>query len=343
MKKIISLLLAALMMLSFAACSNQKASPAPAASAPETAIPAQESAATENAGVEWPVKDVQVCVPYKAGGGVDKVARMVCAELETNTGRSFVVTNKPEGNGIIAINELMAQDPDGYNLMIVSNRDLFGHIVNKIEGVEYGKDSFTYIATLLEGADALLAQGGKFANFDEMIAYARENPGKVTIATSNNTGLKTLEIICDKLGVEMSGVAYGSGADAFADLLGGHVDGAMVALSFYAQGKENGIVPVLTMSTEKFPVDDLDVPCVADIGVPEAASPMLRFLLGPAGMDQALVDAIVAQLDAIYADGADLPAKIMAQYDSPNYKTGDALAAFVEENFQFRLDQASAD
>lgn len=290
---------------------------------------------------EWPSGNVQVSVPYKVGGGVDKIARMVCAELEKTTGKSFVITNKPEGNGIIAVNELASQEPDGYNLMVISNRDLFGHIVNQIEGVQYDKDSFTYIATLLEGADSLLARKDRFNGFDDMIAYAKENPGKLTIATSNNTGLQTLTMICEKLGIEVSGVAYSSGADAFADLLGGHVDGAMVALSFYAQGKENGIIPVLTMTTEKFPVDDLDVPCVADYDAAEAASPMLRFLMGPAGMEQELVEAIVARLDQIYAEDGALCGNIKEQYDSPNYKTGEELSDFVNENFRLRQEQAA--
>lgn len=290
--------------------------------------------------MEWPAGTVQISVPYKAGGGVDSAARMVCAELEKSTGKSFVITNKPEGNGIIAINELMGQEPDGYNLMVVSNRDLFGHIVNEIDGVEYGKDSFTYIATLLEGADSLMAQSSKFASFDDMISYAKENPGKLTVATSNNTGLQTLETICDKLGIEVAGVSYSSGNDAFADLMGGHVDGAMVALSFYKQGKDNGIAPVITMSTEPFQIDGTAVPCLADYDLTEAASPMVRFLMGPAGMDQALVDAIVAQMDAIYAENGSLVSSILAQYDSPRYMTGEELQAFVDENFALRLEQA---
>jgi tripartite-type tricarboxylate transporter receptor subunit TctC len=292
---------------------------------------------------KWPAKNVQVSIPYKAGGGVDKAARLVCAELEKSTGKTFVITNKPEGNGIIAINELAGQEPDGYNLMVVSNRDLFGHIVNDIEGVEYDKDTFTYIATLLEGADCLFSQSGKYSSFEQMIQYAKANPGKLTIATSNNTGLQTINDISDKLDIELTSVAYSSGADAFADLLGGHVDGAMVALSFYVQGKENGVIPVLTMTSEKFPVDNLEVDCLSDYGLEEAASPMFRFLLGPAGMDQVLIDKMVEQLDMVYTPESVLCKNITAQYDNPKYITGNELSAFVEENYQLRLKQASND
>lgn len=340
MKKMMSLTLAAVLVAGLSGCGN-----AAGGGQEEKAITSAETKASEAAAdsTEWPVQNVQVSVPYKAGGGVDKAARMVCAELEKTTGKTFVITNKPEGNGIIAINELSEQKPDGYNLMVVSNRDLFGHIVNDIEGVEYGKDSFTYLATLLEGADCLFSQSEKFSDFDEMIEYAKNNPGKLTIATSNNTGLQTINEIGKLLDIQISGVAYSSGADAFADLLGGHVDGAMVALSFYVQGKDNGVVPVLTMTTEQFPVDDLKVSCLTDYGVEEAASPMYRFLMGPAGMEPALVDAIVAQLDQLYLDGSDLCNNMKAQYDSPNYMVGEELAAFVETNYQLRVNQASAD
>ena len=336
MKKILNGLVIVLMSTVLFACDKTEEAETSQATAVQ-----EEAAKGEGEAVEWPTENVQICVPYSAGGGVDSAARMVCAELEKVTGKSFVITNKPEGNGIIAINELMEQEPDGYNLMVVSNRDLFGHIVNKIEGVEYDKDSFTYLATLLESADALMTNSEKFASFDDMIAYAKENPGKLTIATSNNTGLQTLEIMCEKLGIEVSGVSYSSGNDAFADLLGGHVDGAMVTISFYQQGKDSGIRPVLTFTTDRFPVEDLDVPCVADYDVTEAASPMVRFLMGPAGMDPALVDAILKQMDTIYADGSDLVNRITAQYDNPRYMTGEELQSFIDENFQLRLDQAS--
>lgn len=345
MKKRITMIFVTLLAAGLCACGSsgqKKAAPEDAGiETKEAGKGSEETAETNGLVVSWPEKNVQISVPYKAGGGVDKAARLVCSELEKSTGKTFVITNKPEGNGIIAINELMGQAPDGYNLMVVSNRDLFGHIVNQIEGVEYGKDSFTYIATLLEGADSLFAQNGKYDSFDGMIEYAKSNPGKLTIATSNNTGLDTLNQICEKLGIEISGVAYSSGADAFADLLGGHVDGALVALSFYAQGKENGVTPILTMTDKQFPVDDLKVECLTDYGVEEAASPMSRFLIGPAGMDQALVDAIVAQMDIVYADGSSLNASIMSQYDNPEYLTGDELKAFVDGNFQMRQEQAA--
>ncbi len=349
MKKITAVLLAAAATAALSGCGQAQQKPAETQAAQTTQAAATEAAQTEAAGgdsaaagsVVWPEKNVQISVPYKAGGGVDTIARMVCAQLEKSTGQSFVITNKPEGNGIIAINELMEQEPDGYNLMILSNRDLFGHIVNKIEGVEYGKDSFTYIATLMEGADSLMTQSEKFASFDDMVAYAKENPGKLTIATANNTGLQTLNTICEKLGIEVSGVAYSSGNDAFADLMGGHVDGAMVALSFYKQGKDNGIAPVLTISTERFAIDDLEVPCISDYDLQEAASPMVRFLMGPADMDEALVQAIKGALDTVYAEDGELVKSIRAQYDSPRYLTGDELQAFVDENFALREEQAA--
>jgi len=341
MRKMISFVIAAVLVAGLSGCGNSANGREGSNAVIVTETKASETVADAN--TDWPTQNVQISVPYKAGGGVDKAARMVCAELEKTTGKTFVITNKPEGNGIIAINELAEQEPDGYNLMVVSNRDLFGHIVNDIEGVEYDKDSFTYLATLLEGADCLFSQSGKFSSFDEMIEYAKENPGKLTIATSNNTGLQTVNEICKLLDIQISGMAYSSGSDAFADLLGGHVDGAMVALSFYVQGKDNGVIPILTMTTEQFPVDDLSVGCLTDYGVEEAASPMFRYLMGPAGMDPALVDTIVAQLDQVYAEGSDLCNDIKAQYDSPHYMVGDELAAFVEENYQLRVKQASSD
>ena len=299
-------------------------------------MPAQP---TESSGTEWPEKTVQITVPYKAGGGVDKAARLVCSALEKETGKSFVITNKPEGNGIVATNELLKQEPDGYNLEIVSVRDIFGHIVNGIEGVEYDKDSFTYIASLLEPADAIYTQDAKYASFEDLVAAAKANPGGCTIAIANNTGQQVLDIIDDQLGVEFNGIVYSSGSEAFADLLGGHVDACMVATSFCSQAFENKCAPVVTMTSQKYDILD-GVPCITDLGVKDAVSPMNRLLLGPAGMPQELVDAIAAQLDEIYVPDGELIQQINSQYDMPTYLTGDALKAFIDENFAFRQSQA---
>lgn len=318
MKKVLSLVLVVLTLFSLAACSSSD-------SGAETAA--------------WPTQDVQIVCPNTAGSGVDSLARMVAASFEAETGESFIVTNKSEGNGIIGMNELVSQDPDGYNLSVCSIRDIFGHITNEIDGCEYTKESYTYIATLLETADSIFAQTDKFQTFDQMIEFAKENPGELTIATANTTGLQSLNILCDALDIEVSGVSYSSGSDAYADILGGHVDGAMIALSFYASGKDGGIAPVLTVTQETFTIEGLGaIPCVSDYGVPEASNPAVRVLVGPAGMDQELVDTIVSYLDVMYADGADLSEAIIAQYDDPRYLTGADLDEFIEDNYQFRLD-----
>lgn len=135
---------------------------------------------------------------------------------------------------------------------------------------------------------------------------------------------------------------YSSGAEAFADLLGGHVDACMVATSFCAQAYENKCAPVVTMTSQKYDVLN-GVPCITDLGVKDAVSPMNRLLLGPAGMPEELVDAIVAQLDKIYTADGELIQQINSQYDMPTYLTGDGLKSFIDENFAFRQSQAGGE
>ena len=351
MKKLIALLLSSAVVCTLLSGCSGSGGHTPPSQAPETAqtTKAAENKETreteppsEKAAVKWPEKTVQITVPYKAGGGVDKAARLVCSALEKETGASFVITNKPEVNGIVATNELLKQDPDGYNLEIVSVRDIFGHIVNGIEGVEYDKDSFTYIASLLEPADAIYTQDATYASFDDLIAAAKENPGGCTIAIANNTGQQVLNIINEQLGVTFNGIVYSSGAEAFADLLGGHVDACMVATSFCAQAYENKCAPVVTMTSQKYDVLN-GVPCITDLGVKDAVSPMNRLLLGPSGMPEELVDAIVAQLDKIYTADGELIQQINSQYDMPTYLTGDGLKSFIDENFAFRQSQAGGE
>ena len=131
-------------------------------------------------------------------------------------------------------------------------------------------------------------------------------------------------------------ILYNSGSDAFTDVLGGHVDAAMVSLSFAPQGEEYGVKPILLFANTKletFP----ELPTLADYEAEVAYSPMCRMLVAPAGISDAIYEQMVAACKKVFSE-TDYTQKLIDMYDVPLDLTGDELENYVTDNIAY-LDE----
>jgi tripartite-type tricarboxylate transporter receptor subunit TctC len=136
---------------------------------------------------KYPNRPVKVLVPYGPGGATDIVARIVGDELQKITGQPFLIINKPGAFGLLAIEEMMKADPDGYTLMIgnVSTNAITPVIYAKKLSSDYAK-SVTAVTNLVDVPAFLIvstANGFPPKSVPEFIAYAKQNPGKVHYGT----------------------------------------------------------------------------------------------------------------------------------------------------------------
>src|SRR5690625_4534252 len=106
-KKIALLLISGCIFLMMAACA-------------ETENTNQDA---DGEGNDYPSKEIELIVPFGAGGGTDAIARAVASELEKELGETFVVTNQTSANGIVGSNEIASSNNDGYTLGVFSNTD----------------------------------------------------------------------------------------------------------------------------------------------------------------------------------------------------------------------------
>jgi tripartite-type tricarboxylate transporter receptor subunit TctC len=143
--------------------------------------------ATAAAAQDYPNRPVKVLVPYAPGGATDIVARILGDEMQKITGQPFLIINKPGAFGVLAIEEMMKADPDGYTLMI-------GNVsTNAITPVIYAKKLSSDYATRVTAVTNLVdvpaflvvstANGFPPKSVPEFIAYAKQNPGKVHYGT----------------------------------------------------------------------------------------------------------------------------------------------------------------
>ncbi|MDC7954644.1 tripartite tricarboxylate transporter substrate binding protein [Fusobacterium simiae] len=207
MKKLFSLLLTAILI--FTACG-------------EKGNNSQQSGGDVN----WPTKTVTITLPYNAGGDTDTYARLMARKLEEKFGQTFVVVNMTGGSGIVAAKTIMAAKPDGYNI-------LFNHTGASLVQEATGTADFSYtddfanVATIAQdNTYVLVAKKGKWKNLEDMIAYAKANPGKVRYSQVHGSVTHYVASkLEDTMGIELNKLDVGTGAaERLAAFMGDQVD-----------------------------------------------------------------------------------------------------------------------
>ena len=174
----------------------------------------------------YPSRPVRVIVGFAAGGGIDVAARLMCQWLSEHLGQQFIVENRPGAGSNIATEAAVNAPPDGYTLLLVSSAHAIGATL-------YDNLSFNFIRDIVPVASITRQPQVMLANpslplrtVPEFIAYAKANPGKISMA-SGGTGTASHmsgELFKLMTGVTMVHVPYRGGAQALTDLIGGQVE-----------------------------------------------------------------------------------------------------------------------
>lgn len=247
----------------------------------------------------WPAKPVRIVVPYPPGGASDITARMLAQKLTETWNQQVVVDNRPGANGIVALEHVAKQPPDGYTL-------LFANLgPNAINPAVYAKlpydpvKDFTPITlTTVVPQVIVAAPGFEAKTLKQMLDYARANPGKVNYGTGGNGSANHLgvELMAGLAGVQLTAVAYKGDAPAMTDTMAGVVQLSMPTVpAALPQIKAGKLVPLAVGSKTRVAALP-DVPTIAEAGVPGYESVSWGGLMGPGGMAPALVNRINADV-----------------------------------------------
>jgi len=175
---------------------------------------------------DWPTKNIQLVVPFAAGGPTDSIARLISVPMSQALGQTVVVENVPGAGGTIASTKVARATPDGYTIYI-------HHMGMATAQALYDKlpydpmTSFEYIGQVADVPMVLLGKKDLPANnFKELEAYIKANGSKVTMA---NAGPGAVSQLCgllfqSRLGVKLTNIPYKGTGPALTDLLGGQVD-----------------------------------------------------------------------------------------------------------------------
>lgn len=283
MKRIFSLVLALAMALTLVACGSQPANP-------DTEGNGDTQQETK---LDWPKKTITIICPYSAGGGSDLMSRAVADELAKRLGVSVVVDDKPGGSGSIGMQLLAASKNDGYTLILTACGACT--LSPWLNDVTYTDESFAPICQVSASPSFIcVRKDSGITTFDELVEKAKANPGTITVGSSgagssHHIGLAALGLgLADDANL-FQHIAYGGGAEAVTNLLGGHVDATATIWSEVSAYIESGDFIPLFCNGPETPDFAGDLPCAADYDLTSDGGTWYAFA-APAGTDQAIVD-----------------------------------------------------
>jgi tripartite-type tricarboxylate transporter receptor subunit TctC len=184
---------------------------------------------------DFPKRDITFIVPYAPGGGSDQQARRLQEGLQKALGVNLRIVYKTGGGGAVGFLELHSSKPDGYTIANVVVPNII--VTAKGENVGYKTEDFSYIGMTEQAVGALVVpKDSKFKTLKDLIAYAKANPGKLTIAGTGSAGHANFAEIVHALGIRATYVPVSGGVGKTIPYLqGGHVDAAVFASSHAAK------------------------------------------------------------------------------------------------------------
>ena len=244
----------------------------------------------------WPSKPVRVVVPFPSSGATDLISRVIAQRVSQDLGQQFVIDNKPGAGGTIGAAEGVKAAPDGATLLFTtsSTHAISPHLMPRL-AYNVEKD-FTPIAHVADAASVLLVTPSlPVKNVQELIAYAKANPGKLNYATSGNgtiVHLNALEFSA-RAGVKLTHVPYKGTAQSITDLVAGQVhilfDSIPTGMPHVTSGRLKALAVTSLQRSSLAP----ELPTIAET-LPGYSSVTWFGVYGPAGMNPALVSKINA-------------------------------------------------
>jgi tripartite-type tricarboxylate transporter receptor subunit TctC len=234
----------------------------------------------------YPDRVVRIINPYPPGGSVDITARILAQKLSDNTGHQFIVENRTGAGGNTGADTVAKAAPDGYTLMFTAPPPLAINQTLYTKGLPYdpAKD-FVAIGTFALTPIVLMVHPGiPVKNVQELIAYAKSNPGKVHFGSAGigTTPHLSGELFKSMAKVEIVHVPYRGTGPAMNDLVGGHIQMFFDLLPASLQQINAGNVRALANAGAKRPPALPDLPTVAEQGLPGFDSASWVALAAPA-------------------------------------------------------------
>jgi tripartite-type tricarboxylate transporter receptor subunit TctC len=243
----------------------------------------------------WPAKPVRIVVAYPPGGGIDVMARQIADKLTAAWGQPVIVENKPGANTIVATESAAKAAPDGYTVLMTTDAtfSINPHLYAKLP-YDAERD-FIPVTMLVLLQQLLVANPALPANtLPELIAYAKQHPGKVNYASYGSGSQPHLsgEMLKYKAGIDLVHVPYKGISLAVPAVIAGEVQLTFAGIASSMGPLKAGRIKALAIGGRARSPLLPQVPTFAELGYPEVETHAWFGLFLPAGSPRPAVDRI---------------------------------------------------
>lgn len=239
----------------------------------------------------WPNKPIRMIVASGAGGGLDLVARAVGTPISESLGQTAVVDNRPGASGAIAAEVISKATPDGYTFMVMSASLVVYDVFNK---TRYDLFRDFDAVTQISASPYMLTvtKSLPVASVQELIAYAKSNPGKLNFASTGEASLAHLagELFASRTGTKLVHVPYKGVGAALPDMISGRTQMSFLSGGSVSAQIKNGNLKPLAVAGNNRAKSLPDVPTMIEAGVPGFLVTQWHGLMAPRGTPRAIID-----------------------------------------------------
>ena len=251
----------------------------------------------------FPNRPVRIVSGFPPGGINDTYARLIGQWLSERLGQSFIVENRAGAGGNLASESVVRAAPDGYTLLLATSADAWNTTLYENLKFNFHRD-VAPVASLARGVGVLVVHPSVPARtVSELIAYAKDNPGKITVASAGVGSAPHVywEMFRTMSGVDMLHVPYRGGGPALTDMLGGQVQVYFATMSASIEYIRSGRLRALATTGRSRSAVLPDVPTLAEF-LPGYEASIYVGIVAPRSTPTALVDKLNHEINLGLAD-----------------------------------------
>lgn len=247
---------------------------------------------------------ISLYVPYGAGGPVDGISRFLADGLTKVMGRTFLVENRPGGNGIVAA-QFVASSRQPETSLFVAGTGPFSLNILLRKNLPFKREQFKPVSLLADGPLAMTVSSKNPAtDLKSFLENAKASGKPQRFGTFGPGSLSQLfgALLNQELGLEVAEVAYKTTAEEVRDIIGGQVDFSVSSPLGVLGQIHAGEMRMLAVARQERTTQLPDVPTFAELGHPELTASFWTGILAPTGMPDDLIGEINAAIDQVLAD-----------------------------------------
>ena len=242
----------------------------------------------------WPAKPVRFVVPFPPGGSTDVAARTVAEKLSRALGQQVVVENRGGGGGAIGTVEAARAAADGYTLLFVADPVITLHLVVKNVQFDMQRDFAAITQVTTQPIAVAVHSSVPVKSVQELIAYAKANPGKLSFAHSGTGSGQHMsgELFKKMAGIDIVHVPYKGGGPAVQDLVAGQVPmGVLGSTPLIPHHKSGRIRIIAFTSKDRFPPMP-EIPTLHESGLAGFDTTQWLGILAPKGTPAEIISRV---------------------------------------------------